>query len=71
MEIVYLYKVITSENCSRCFIVKNTLNQKNIQFEEVGISSPEGKELIEKYNIMASGTVIDTDKNEIINVFTL
>lgn len=66
-----LFKILTTNNCGRCAMVKMLLQQKGYDFEEVSINTEEGKGLINQFNIQAAGTVVDDDKNEIVDVFKL
>jgi hypothetical protein len=52
-------------------MVKTILKQKGYNFEEISINSEEGKDLISQFNIQSAGTVVDTDKNEVIDAFKL
>jgi len=62
-----LYKLITTENCSRCNTIKSLLNQKNISYQEILAYSLEGIEICKQLNIKIAGTIID-ENNNIVNI---
>ena len=55
-------KLITSDTCPFCLIAKAKLLARNIKYKEINIRSPEGQELVKKFNIKSVPTLIKGDK---------
>lgn len=62
-----MYKVLVSENCPRCAIVKQRLQGRQ-DVEYIHVNSPEGKLLISQFRIRSAGTIVDTCSKEVIEL---
>jgi len=59
--------LVRPQGCSHCVAVKSILeklktNYPELVIEEVDMTSPEGQEIVRKYNIMASPGILVNDE---------
>lgn len=67
MRLIKLY----SNSCGPCKVLENNLKQANIEHESVLVTSDEGEELVEKYNVRNIPTLLLLDDNDnLIKKFT-
>lgn len=67
MKIIKLY----SNSCGPCKVLENNLKQANIEHESILVTSDEGEELADKYNVRNIPTLLLLDDNDnLIKKFT-
>lgn len=48
-----MIKILSSNTCTKCAMAKKVMESNKINFEVVNTDSEEGKEIIEKYEVMS------------------
>lgn len=66
MKLIKLY----SDTCGPCKVLENNLKKSKIEYDSVNITSKEGEELIEKYDIKAIPTLLLIDDNGLVSKCT-
>lgn len=61
------YRVLVSDNCPKCEIVKQRLGEQS-DVEYVSSETPEGKQLIREYRIRSAGTIVDIENKQIVEL---
>ena len=62
MKLIKLY----SDTCGPCKVLENNLKKSKIEYDRINITSKEGEELIEKYDVKAIPTLLLIDDNDIL-----
>lgn len=67
------YIIFTAPGCSKCILNKKKMNELGIKYTEINTSncSPEEEKLVEKYNVMEGGTIINIENGEKVNIIDL
>ena len=62
---------IYSDTCGPCKVLEKNLQLANIEHESLNISSEQGEEIVDKYDVRAVPTLILlNDNNEVIKKYT-
>ena len=62
------YIVVTSPSCTRCMVVKKALADKGIEYKELSVATPVGREIVKEYGIKVAGTIVDLDRKRVIEL---